>query len=85
MSDWSMHRRFARYRISLPIIHRSTLAGISVGTGWTRNLGEGGACVELAERLWPQTPLQLSLRTERGPLDVEAHVAWTGEPDSARG
>ncbi len=85
MSDWSIHRRFARYRISLPIVHRSIPAGIGAGVGWTRDLSEGGACVELAERLWPQTLIQLCLQTGRGHLEVEARVAWTGEPDSAKG
>jgi len=85
MSDWSIHRRFARYRISLPIVHRSIPTGIGAGVGWTRDLSEGGACVELGERLWPQTPIHLCLQTGRGHLEVEARVAWTAEPDSARG
>ncbi len=85
MSDWSIQRRFARYRISIPIVHRSIPTGIGAGVGWTRDLSEGGACVELAERFWPQTPIQLCLQTGRGHLEVEARVAWAGEPDSARG
>jgi len=85
MSDWSIHRRFARYRISLPIVHRSMPTGIGAGVGLTRDLSEGGACVELGERFWPQTPIQLCLQTDRGHIEVEARVAWTGETDSARG
>jgi hypothetical protein len=85
MEEAPVHRRFPRYGISVPIIHGSAADAITVGAGWTRDLGEGGACVELDQRIWPQTPLELRLPTERGSIEVEARVVWTGQPDPASG
>jgi hypothetical protein len=47
--------------------------------GWTRNLSQGGACVELAERLQPGVLLHVLLRTDRGAIELEAEVAWASE------
>jgi len=43
MPEWSVPRTDALAR---------------TGVGWTRNLSEGGACVELAEPLRPHMPLR---------------------------
>lgn len=70
-------RQFARYRIQLPLLHKAGYpAPARVGVGWTGNLGVGGACVELAERLQALTPLRLRLQTDQGAIDVEAQVVW---------
>jgi hypothetical protein len=53
--------------------------------GWTHNMGEGGACVELNERLQPQRPIRVRLQTARGAIELEAKVVWSREPDSAGG
>ena len=81
MPDNSERRQFGRYLIVLPILHKpgDPEAG-NVGVGWTRNVGEGGICVDLAECLDPQTPVRVRLQTEQGTIEVEAHVVWTGEP-----
>lgn len=79
MPDRSAQRQFPRYQILLPFLHRAIPAALRVGVGWTRNLSEGGACVEVAERLTPGTPHWLRLQTDRGPIDVEARVAWAEE------
>lgn len=55
------------------------MAATGVVVGWTRNLSEGGACVELGERLSPEMLLRLLLRTDRGNVEVEAKVVWAGE------
>lgn len=81
MHAWSVQRQFSRYLIQLPLLHRPlarTPAG--AGVGWTRNLSEGGACVDLAECFRPQIPLRLRLQTDRGAIEVEGRVAWTGDP-----
>jgi hypothetical protein len=47
--------------------------------GWTRNLSQGGACLELAERLLPGTPLQVIFQTAHGHIQAEAQVVWARE------
>ncbi|MEK6716642.1 MAG: hypothetical protein AAB253_06100 [candidate division NC10 bacterium] len=65
MPQCSVQRRFIRYTIVLPILHTMNgSAPARSGVGWTCNLSEGGACLELAERLKPSTPLSLLLRTD---------------------
>jgi hypothetical protein len=36
--------------------------------------------VELAERFEPQTVLRVRLQTDRGPIDMEARIAWIAAP-----
>ncbi len=86
MSDQSTEQRSSRYPIQLPLLFKpSAPAPIRVGVGWTLNLAENGACVELSERLPPQTSLHVRLRTEHGPIDLDAEVIWAGEPLSPGG
>jgi hypothetical protein len=53
--------------------------------GWTHNMGEGGACVELTERLQPQRPIRVRLQTAKGAIELEARVVWSREASSAGG
>src|SRR3989337_2823429 len=86
MPDGSERRQFGRYLIVLPILHKpDDPAAGSVGVGWTRNVGEGGTCVDLAESLRLQTPLRVRLQTDQGTIELEAHVVWTGEPSRGGG
>ncbi len=86
MSDWSVERRFPRYVIQLPVLHKARVpAAGQAGVGWTRNLSEGGACVELAEGLCLWMPLRLLLRTDRGGIEVQAQVVWVGGPSGLGG
>jgi hypothetical protein len=79
MEEYVIQRRFPRYRITLPVLYRFTPGSGGVGAGWTRDLSEGGSCVELDERLWPGTPLQFRLHTDRGSIELKAQVAWSGQ------
>lgn len=80
MPEASSRRQYRRYPIQLPVLHQAkTPAPSKAGVGWTHNLSEGGACVELAEPLRPQMPLWVRLQTDEGPIDVEAQVTWAGE------
>jgi PilZ domain len=86
MPDFSAQRQFPRYEIQLPILHKAKIPGsIRAGVGWTRNLSEGGACVELAERIQPQMLLRVLLRTDRSGIDVEGRVVWSGGAGQAGG
>lgn len=80
MPDWSEQRQFPRHLIQLPLLHTpKTPLPARAGVGWTRNLSEGGACVELDRRLSAPTPLQVRLQTESGAIEVEVQVAWEVE------
>ena len=79
-------QRPPRYPMRLPFLHKPQApAPVRAGVGWTRDLSEGGACVELAEALLPQMPLRIRLQTDQGPIEAEAQVVWTGEFRPGRG
>ena len=79
-------RRLRRYPIQLPLLHRPKASPSDERNGgWSRNLSEGGACVELARRLQPPMPLHLRLRTDRGIIEAEGKVVWAGEAELAAG
>ena len=86
MSNWFAQQQFPRYPFQLPLLHTvlSHPAG-RTGMGWTRNLSEGGACVEVAEGVPTDATLRLRLQTERGAIEAEAKVVWAAAPDSDRG
>jgi len=77
MPEPAERRQFRRYPIQLPLVHTSKNPDApATGIGWTRDLSEGGACVELDRRLSAPTPLQVRLQTDRGAIDVEVQVVW---------
>ena len=79
-------RRHPRYSIHLPFLHRAKAhSAIEAGMGWTRNLSEGGACLELADRLRTKAPVRVRLQTDQGAIELEARVIWTGKPSSPAG
>lgn len=86
MSSAELARRFARFPVQLPLRYRTTggepatLAG-----GWTRNLSEGGACLESNERIPAATRLQVWLFTEHGSLQVQAQVVWEAQSSAQVG
>jgi hypothetical protein len=85
MSDASMSDRRPRYPIHLPLLHTPTAQSAPLdGVGWTWNLGEDGACVELAEFPPPRTSLDLHLHTDQGTLYVETRIAWATDAARAR-
>lgn len=79
-------RRYPRYSIRLPLLHKTESSGADrAEMGWTHNMGEGGACVELTERLQPQRPIRVRLQTAKGAIELEARVVWSREAGSAGG
>ncbi len=82
MSNRPMQRRFPRYPIQVPLQHTTPAAG--PGVGWTRNLSEGGACVELDECLPVPSPVHIRLLTDRGAIDIEAQVVWEAKAQDAQ-
>jgi hypothetical protein len=72
-------RRFPRFEIHIPFVYTvSAPISAATGVGWTRSLSQGGATVELSERLRPRTPLQLRLRAAQAIAEAEAEVIWSG-------
>ena len=70
-------RRHPRLGFQVPFLHRERAPEASrVGVGWTRNISEAGACLELAELLEPRTPLRIRLRTDWGFVEADAEVTW---------
>ncbi len=80
MTQTASERRFPRFDVQVPVRHPpvSTPQSRSRG-GWTRNLSQGGACLEMEDRLPAPKPLQIRLQTDRGSVDVEAQVVWEAE------
>ena len=79
MSDGASQRQFRRYQVQLPLLHTpSSSRANKVWAGWTRDLSEGGVCVELDQSLPAPTRLQVCLQTDRGVIDMEAEVVWAG-------
>ncbi len=81
MTDWALQRRYPRYLVHLPFLYRPNLPGSKAfEMGWTFDLSEQGACVELAQRFPPATSMRLNLQTDRRTIEVDAEVAWAGTP-----
>ncbi len=84
-----MLRRFPRYPFQLPFLYRvhrvQTHTSPHEGVGWTRQLSEGGAGVELGEPLSPGWSLTLHVQTAQGSLELQAQVVWTEKPLEASG
>jgi len=83
MPEDSSGQRFPRYQIVLPVAYQAAPPGAvspRKGSGWTRNLSETGACLELTESLSVGTTLRLILRDEAGELALLARVVWVGYP-----
>ncbi|HSD52182.1 MAG TPA: PilZ domain-containing protein [Candidatus Methylomirabilis sp.] len=74
-------RRFTRYQMALPLRYRGVdPPAAAVPAGWTRDLGSGGACIELDERIPAQGVLRLRFQTEEGTIESDARVIWDRQP-----
>lgn len=86
MPDWSVQRRYPRHPVVLSIFYKlKGSAPARAGAGKTRDLSEGGACLELAEPLPLSTALSVVLQTNQGGLGMEAEVVWVGGPGAPGG
>ncbi len=80
MSQVTAQPGFTRYPIQLPLLYwRRTGSRSRAGAGWTRELSEEGATVELPERFPAETLLRVRIQTDRGPIEAEARVAWLAD------
>jgi hypothetical protein len=84
-----MVHQVPRHRVVLPLRYEvPTASETAPQAGWTRDLSENGACVQLPEHLAPGTPLALVVETEAGPICMAGTVVWadsSGPPGSVHG
>ena len=81
MTDWLGRRKHPRYPIVVPILYGPDSSdSVMAGAGWTRDLGEGGAGLELPERLEVSAPIRLLFRTDQGGIAAEGQVIWAEGP-----
>jgi hypothetical protein len=86
VTDWLGRRKHARYPIVVPILYGpGGCESILAGAGWTRDLSEGGACLELPDRLEVSALTRLFLRTDQGGIATKGQVIWTEGPLQAGG
>jgi c-di-GMP-binding flagellar brake protein YcgR len=79
-------QQFPRSSIQLPLRHTVLSPPVEhTGIGWTRNLSEGGACMEVAEAVPLHAALRLRFQTDRGAIEAEAVVVWASAPAGDRG
>jgi c-di-GMP-binding flagellar brake protein YcgR len=73
-----MRQRFIRHPIQLPILFTrlDQPESAQAGTGWTEDLGEGGACLKLATPLLMGCRLGLVIFGEPEVIEAEARVVW---------
>ena len=77
-------RKHLRHPLVLSIVYQRADSGETErGVGWTRNLSEGGACLELPDPLPEATPLRVALQTDQGSLWMDAEVIWAGRAEEA--
>ena len=77
MSELAEKRKVLRSEIRRPVLYRRKAPGpIKAGVGWTHNLSDEGACLELSGRLEDSSSIQLLFQTDHGGLAVGAVVIW---------
>jgi len=81
VTDWLGRRKHPRYPIVVPILYGLDCSdSVMAGAGWTRDLGEGGAGLELPERLEVSAAIRLLFRTDQGGIAAEGQVIWAEGP-----
>ncbi|MFQ5839125.1 MAG: PilZ domain-containing protein [Candidatus Methylomirabilales bacterium] len=73
-------RRFPRFPIQLPVLFRRQGEGDGprAGLGRSRDLSEGGLCLEFDYAYPPGTTLALAIRGAGTSIEAAARVVWTG-------
>lgn len=73
-----MGKRLSRNPIQFALVFKRLDQGepAQTGTGWTEDLGEGGACLKLPTPLLRGCHVGLVILSEPEPVEVEARVVW---------
>lgn len=77
-SQVCMGKRLSRTPIQFPVVFKRLDQSESAqpGTGWTEDLGEGGACLKLPTALLRGCHVGLVILSEPEVVEVEARVVW---------
>jgi len=79
-------RRVERHAVQCPVRYIPANAEAALSqAGWTQNLSEAGAALELNERLPLATRLQMWLFSDRGSFSVEGQVVWEASASAGSG
>jgi hypothetical protein len=71
-------RSVLRFPVTLPFLFKPNApTPVKSGTGWTHDLSEEGACLELPSRFPKASTMRILFQTDRGGLDLGAVVIWT--------
>lgn len=78
-----MKRRFPRYAIQVPLLYKrlDQEAPVQAGIGWTRDLSEGGACLELQAELPVGGRVGLVIFANPQTFEAETRVVWVRRVD----
>ncbi len=69
-------RRFARFRVDVPVVAQASQFPDRKLHGMIRNIGHGGLLAEFALQLLPGSVVDLTLHTRNGPREETARVVW---------
>jgi len=86
VTDWLGQRKHPRYPIVAPVLYglEGSDSVVTVG-GWTRDLSEGGACLELPDRVEVSALIRVFLRMDQGGYSTEGRVIWAERPPQTEG
>jgi hypothetical protein len=77
MSELAEKRNVPRSEIRRPVLFRRKAPGfLKAGVGWTHNLSDEGACLELSDRIEESSAIQILFQTDQGGLAIGAVVIW---------
>ena len=86
MPPWAGQPQFPRSSVRLPLRYAAVSPTIGrIGMGWTRNVSEGGACLEVPELFPHDAALRLWFQTDRGAVEAEAVVVWAAAATHGQG
>jgi hypothetical protein len=84
LSQPTVQPGLTRYPIQLPLLYwRKTGPQTRARAGWTHELSDEGASVELADRVASETLLRIRIQSDRGSIEAEGQVVWFADPAPA--
>jgi hypothetical protein len=80
MPESNEKRHLSRQAIKRPFLYRSkSPISVKAGAGWTHNISEEGACLELPDRMEESSAFQILFQTDHGSLSIGVKVIWAAK------
>jgi hypothetical protein len=80
MPEMPEKRHLSRQAVRLPFLYRlKTPIAVTAGAGWTHNISEEGACLELPDRMEESSAFQILFQTDHGSLSLGVEVIWAAK------